>query len=111
MQTKAWHIVIREAQECVELALKGLLRSCALEPPKIHDLGGFLLENRDRIARQRPNLPLERLAEISQRLRKERELSFYGDVDFLPDEAYTKPQAEEAIRDAVFCVEQVESAF
>jgi HEPN domain-containing protein len=110
MKTGAWHIVIREAQECVELALKGLLRSCGLEPPKIHDLGSFLLENRDRVVRERLELKIDRLAEISARLRKERELSFYGDIDFLPDEAYTKAQAEDAIRDAIFCVEQAESA-
>ncbi len=110
MKTGAWHIVIREAQECVELALKGLLRSCGLEPPKIHYLGSFLLENRDRIARERANLSVEKLAQISNRLHKERELSFYGDVDFLPDEAYTEAQAEDAIRDATFCVEQAERA-
>ena len=109
MKTEAWHIVIREAQECVELALKGLLRSCGLEPPKIHDLGEFLLENRNRIARERATLPLERLAEISTRLRKERELSFYGEIDFIPDEAYSQTQAEGAIRDAIFCVEQAEA--
>lgn len=109
LEGQAWNVVIREAQECVELSLKGLLRACGIEPPKIHDLGDFLLENRERITRHRSEFPLDRLAEISARLRKERELSFYGDIDFIPDESYTKAQAEEAIRDAIFCVERAES--
>ena len=110
MELRAWHIVIREAQECMELALKGLLRACALEPPKIHDLAAYLLENKERILQVRASLAVERMAEISKRWRSERELSFYGDVDFLPDEKYTERQASEAMQDAAFCIEQAESA-
>jgi HEPN domain-containing protein len=111
MEEGAFNAVIREAQECVELVLKGLLRSCGVEPPKIHDVGGLLVLHRGRIAQLRGGiLQIDRLADISRRLRKERELAFYGDIDFIPDEAYDKTQAEEAIRDAIFCVEQVESA-
>ena len=36
--------VVREAQELVELALKGVLRAIGVEPPKFHDVGGLLLE-------------------------------------------------------------------
>jgi len=32
--------VVREAQELVELALKGVLRAIGVEPPKFHDVGG-----------------------------------------------------------------------
>src|SRR3989441_13367033 len=32
--------VVREAQELVELALKGMLRAVGVEPPKFHDVGG-----------------------------------------------------------------------
>ncbi|MBE0461454.1 MAG: HEPN domain-containing protein, partial [Candidatus Aminicenantes bacterium] len=42
---------------------------------------------------------LKRLADISKRLRKERELAFYGDIDFIPTEEYTSEDAKEAIRD------------
>ncbi len=100
----AYSDVVREAQEVVELALKGLLRYCGIEPPKWHDVGGFLLEH---VAR----LPLhvradaERLASISRWLRKERELSFYGDVDFVPTEQYGPEDAERARSDARFAVE------
>jgi hypothetical protein len=76
-----------------------MLRFIGVEPPKIHDVGGLLLEHEEKfpkdIAKQ-----LKRLADISKKLRKERELAFYGDIDFIPTEEYTKEDAEEAIRDA-----------
>ena len=42
--------VVREAQELVELALKGVLRAIGVEPPKFHDVGGLLIEHRDKLA-------------------------------------------------------------
>jgi hypothetical protein len=40
--------VVREAQEIVELSLKGMLRQVGVESPKWHDVGGFLLQFGDR---------------------------------------------------------------
>ena len=40
----------------------------------------------------------------------ERERSFYGDVDFIPQEQYTEEQARQALADAAFSVEQAEAA-
>lgn len=37
----AYSDVVREAQELVELALKGMLRAVGIEPPKLHDVGGL----------------------------------------------------------------------
>jgi len=42
--------VVREAQELVELALKGVLRAIGVEPPKFHDVGGLLIEHRGKLA-------------------------------------------------------------
>ena len=82
IREEAYSDVIREAQEIVELALKGALRLLGVEPPKIHDVGPLLVENRDRfpepVARNTPEL-----ARISKWLRREREFSFYGDIDLL----------------------------
>jgi HEPN domain-containing protein len=95
----AYSDVVREAQEIVELALKGMLRQVGVEPPKWHDVGGFLLQFGDRFpAFERDGL--ERLAEISARLRKEREFSFYGDIDFIPTEQYSREDAQRAIDEA-----------
>ena len=52
--------VVREAQELVELALKGVLRAIGVEPPKFHDVGGLLIEHRDKLAPMSPARPRSR---------------------------------------------------
>ncbi len=100
---EAYSDVIREAQELVELALKGLLRQAGMDPPKQHDVGSLLLEFRDRFSDE-VSINAEKLATISKWLRKERELAFYGDVDFIPTAEYSKEDAERAINDSRFVV-------
>jgi hypothetical protein len=99
----AFSDVVREAQEVVELALKGMLRQVGVEPPKWHDVGSHVQEFADRF----PDLArseLDRLAAISGWLRKEREFAFYGDIDFIPTEEYTAGDAQRAIDDATVVV-------
>jgi len=48
---------------------------------------------------------LPELARISRWLRKEREFSFYGDVDFIPTEQYSAHDAVRAITDATYAFE------
>ena len=99
--------VVREAQELVELALKGILREMGVDPPKQHDVGGLLLEMvhllPPEVARHAP-----RMARVSRWLRKEREFALYGDVDFVPTEEYTRKDAERALRDARFVLRMAE---
>jgi HEPN domain-containing protein len=95
--------VVREAQELVELALKGVLRAIGIEPPKFHDVGGLLLEHEAKLPYAlRDRLP--RAAEISKRLRRERELAFYGDIDFIPTEEYSAADSERAYDEAAWVV-------
>jgi len=47
---------------------------------------------------------IERLADISRWLRKEREFAFYGDIDFIPTEEYSQADAQRATEDARFVV-------
>lgn len=99
--------VIREAQELVELALKGMLRSAGIEPPKLHDVGALLVEHAAKFPEnERDSLP--RAAEISKRLRRERELAFYGDLDFIPTEEYSAADAERAYGEAASIVEMAD---
>lgn len=93
--------VVREAQELVELALKGTLRAVGIEPPKFHDVGGLLVEHRAKFV---PSVAdrLDRAAEISKRLRRERELAFYGDIDFVPTEEYSAADAARAYDEAAW---------
>lgn len=104
LQEEAYSDVVREAQEIVELALKGMLRQIGIEPPKFHDVGQFLIDNKEKF-RDEVQKDLSRLAAISSWLRKEREFSFYGDIDFIPTERYSLEDARKAIADAQFAVE------
>lgn len=99
--------VVREAQEIVELALKGMLRQIGIEPPKWHDVGQLILEYRGRFPSE-VSINAEKLAGISAWLRKEREFSFYGDIDFIPSEQYSKEDAQRAIDDAMFAVQMAD---
>jgi HEPN domain-containing protein len=104
LEAGAWSDVLPEAQELVDLALRGMLRQAGMEPPKCHDVGSLLLENSERFpGGVRPDL--ERLAAVSGWLRKERELAFYGDIDFIPTERYSEDDARRASEDARFVVQ------
>ena len=102
----AYSDVMREAQELVELALKGMLRFVGIEPPKYHDVGPLLLEHGERFT-DISHKDLQKAAEVSKVLRKEREFSFYGDIDFIPTEEYTERDAKEAMQGARFVVDLV----
>jgi hypothetical protein len=83
----AFSDVIREAQEIVELAMKGMLRHVGVEPPKWPDVGGLFRDHRGRFPELHDS-DIERLVRASAWLRKEREFAFHGDIDFIPTEQY-----------------------
>ncbi|MBI1737249.1 MAG: HEPN domain-containing protein [Candidatus Rokubacteria bacterium] len=102
----SWADVVRESQEALELALKGLLRASGIEPPRIHDVADVLLAERERLP---PPLQaeVERLAALSRDLRRDRELAFYGAEDLTPSRFYREAdatRAREAARTAVTLV-------
>ncbi len=96
-----WHLAVRRSQESVELALKGLLRAAGLEVPHVHDVSALLVEHSARLPAD-VMLHLDRLVSVSRRLRREREVSFYGDEESgaAPDRLYTAGDAEQAVGDA-----------
>ncbi|MCX7430524.1 MAG: HEPN domain-containing protein [Planctomycetia bacterium] len=81
---QSWADVVRESQEVVELALKGLLRAVGIEPPRIHDVSDVLMAD------------LDMLAAGSRTLRRDRELAFYGAEDLTPSGFYTQEDAVSA---------------
>lgn len=109
MQAAGLHAdVVRESQEVVELALKGLLRIAGLDPPKEHDVSKFMGRERSRL----PAVIVENLGDIrrmSKRLRRDRELAFYGDSDFVPSDEYDAEDSTEAIQFAEAIVAWVEA--
>lgn len=96
--------VIREAQEIVELSQKAMLRQIGIDPPKWHDVGIIILEHKDKFPEEIQG-QLPEIAEISKWLRRERELAFYGDTDFIPSEEYTEEDALRALQGAKRVVE------
>lgn len=108
-EKKSWADVVRGSQEVVELCLKGLLRLQNIDFPRTHDVSAVLLENRDLI----PVVvfaEVDRLAEISRTLRRDRELAFYGGEDLTPTEFYKESDAVKAREEARFTVATVKRA-
>jgi len=103
---ESWADVVRESQEAVELALKGLLRASGVDPPRVHDVAGVLEAESHRLP---PALApdVSRLAAASRTLRRDRELAFYGAEDLTPSEFYRREDADEARAAARFVVERV----
>jgi HEPN domain-containing protein len=109
-EERGWADVVRESQELVELALKGLLRRCDIEAPRVHDVSDILRENAARLPKPAASA-LDELCEISRRLRRDRELSFYGSEDLTPSDFYREADAREARRQARRVVDVVRKAF
>jgi HEPN domain-containing protein len=105
-EAESWADVVRESQEIVELALKALLRSVGIDPPRIHDVSELLEAEVHRLPEiLRAELPT--LTRISRDLRRDRELAFYGAEDLTPSGFYTREDGEQARADAHRTVELV----
>ena len=105
----SWADVVRESQEVVELALKGLLHAVGVDPPRVHDVADVLEAERDRLPAEVAN-DLESLATASRSLRRDRELAFYGAPDVVPSGFYREADASEAREAARFVVASVAPA-
>jgi HEPN domain-containing protein len=93
---EAFADVVRESQEVVELALKGLLRTFGIAVPFVHDVSDVLTANAARFpATMQAHVP--RWCEISKHLRRDRELAFYGSEDVTPSEFYGRADADTAL--------------
>jgi HEPN domain-containing protein len=95
----AWADVVRESQEVVELALKGLLRSSRVLAPHNHDVSAVLLANSEALPSELRQ-HLDEFARISRALRRDREMAFYGSEDLTPSSFYQKEDAETARQQA-----------
>lgn len=100
---------IRESQELVELILKALLRRCHVDPPHWHDVSQILIDNRSKLP-PALNSSLDRITQLSRALRKERELAFYGENDFIPGREYDKNQAEQFVNETRWLLKSVVEA-
>lgn len=102
----SWADVVRESQEVVELALKGLLLAAGIDPPRVHDVAEVLEAERGRLPAGLAG-EIDAMAAASRTLRRDRELAFYGAEDLTPSEFYRERDAEEARDAARMVVERV----
>ena len=98
-ERKKYNITVRLCQEAVELALKACLRLVNIEPPKFHDVGPLLKANAEKFPewfRQK----IDVFASYSRSLRKERELSMYGDEETgtPPETLYSDYDAQQSVK-------------
>lgn len=92
---ESWADVVRESQEVVELALKGLLRAHGIAPPRVHDVSDIIEAERERLPEALAPA-IDDLVQISRELRRDRELAFYGAEDLTPSGFYERGDAERA---------------
>ena len=84
---RSWNMVVRRAQEVVELSLKGLLKIMGIDYPKVHDVGAILKEKlRERKILQDEE-KLSEIEEISSYLAKQRSPAFYYEKVYTEEEA------------------------
>lgn len=96
-----FNMVVRRAQEVVELALKGALRMLGVDYPKVHDVAPVFSEQ---VGQKRGAVDvevLEQIEDISFWLSQARAPSFYLERD------YGEEDARQALRDAVFVLTEV----
>jgi HEPN domain-containing protein len=103
---KAWqdkddNMVVRRAQEVVELTLKGALKILGVEYPKIHDVGKIFEQTAKRKIGGIGKEVMSRVVRISARLAEDRGPSFYG------EKIFKREEAEEAYSDAKFVFNEV----
>ena len=99
-----YNMVVRRAQEVVELALKGALRMLSVEYPKSHDVAPVFSEQARRKKLSVAEEVFGEIERISLWLSQARAPSFYGDRD------YVREDAEAAARDAQYVVTELRKA-
>jgi HEPN domain-containing protein len=98
MERQLWAATVREAQECVELFLKGALRLTGVEPTRTHDVAEVL-------RREAARFPgwfqteVEHLAAISSEMAGDRGIAFYGDErqGLGPQDLFDRKAAQRAL--------------
>lgn len=101
----SWNVVIRRAQEVVELSLKGLLKMMGIEYPKAHDVGEVFQSACKEKKLVVDDKLLVEIKEISSRLAKKRSPAFYM------EKSYNKTEAEEALLDCEKVVQLARKLF
>lgn len=106
---RLWAATVREAQECVELFLKGALRLVAVEPARTHDVAEVLRREADRFPEWFRSA-VDHLASISTEMAGDRGIAFYGDErqELGPQELFDEKDGNRAVRNLEFVAQLCE---
>ena len=98
---KDWNLVVRRAQEVVELALKAALRFSGIDFPKVHDVGKLFTDSaiQSRLSLTSPQG--ETLAQISSFLTSHRSAAFYVEEDYTEAQAMDARQKADSVLEAI----------
>jgi len=98
LASAAYADAVREAQEIVELILKGTLRFVGIDPPKRHDVRPVLKQFLERLPADWRQT-MDEIEEASGALSRARSQAFYGDEEKLipASELFDENDAERAL--------------
>jgi HEPN domain-containing protein len=99
----SWNMVVRRAQEVVELSLKALLKMVGVEYPKSHDVGTVFELACIQSGIEVDNVDMISIKQISFELAKDRAPAFYI------EKIYSRDYAEKAKADAEFVLNFAEA--
>jgi HEPN domain-containing protein len=85
-----WNIVVRRAQEFVELSFKGILKMMGIEYPKVHNVAPLFVKLVQERGIKLEKDMVQKILITSEILAKERAPSFYS------EKVYSKEDAEKA---------------
>jgi HEPN domain-containing protein len=96
-----FNLVVRRAQEAVEIALKGALKIMGVDYPKVHDVAQLFTEQLRQKRKVQDMKALQRIEEISLWLAQSRTPSFYFEHE------YGTEDAEKALEDSAFVLTEM----
>jgi HEPN domain-containing protein len=107
-----YYVAVRRAQECIELAMKGVFRLLAIEFPKEHDVSKVMSDIS-------PKLPewfqkeVDKVSAIVKKLAEDRGPAMYGDERHLkpPGEIFKREDGERALNDSKYVLGLCERFF
>lgn len=94
MAREEWADVVRECREAIDFSLKGLLHAIGADIPKFQDLGGLLLQSKERFP-SGLTIDWERVTRISGIIKESNDSGIFGGGDFMSfgEEVSSEPPA------------------
>lgn len=86
-EKERWNIVVRRAQEVVELSMKGILKIMGIDFPKVHNVAPLFVTLLQEKGIKLEKEVSEKILSISKLLAKDRAPAFYGEKVYSREDA------------------------